>query len=271
MQKLIVALSAVLITGLAGFSITGGDAQEARILRPAQAKKIESEEVEREAARLSELELVQLADEDTDYYIQRTQETPRTPQFRTLNMRQGEAGTWQIVTLDKLALLLNTATGETFSLEKGEEGLHWRPIARPDQKMPALPRMPNFRELPDQPDLEEKLERLRKELRDTKGEARERIEKAIDELEQSRKRPGEGDKREKKDAEPRKYAERDEEAKRDAQDTEAALKDIEAKISDMKERYEDSDSVKERQKLEQAIKELKEKAEALRKERKTTR
>jgi hypothetical protein len=264
MQKLIVALSAVLITGLAGFSITGGDAQEARILRPAQAKKIEAEEVEREAARLTELELVQLADEDYDYYIQRAQETPRTPQFRTLSVRQGEAGTWQIVTLDKLAVLLNTATGETFSLEKGEEGLHWKPIARPDHMMPGLPRMPNFRELPDQPDLEEKLERLRKELRDTKGEARERIEKAIEELEQSRKR-------EKKDAEPRKYNERDEEAKRDAQDTEEALKDIEAKIADMKERYEESDSVKEREKLEKAIKELKEKAEALRKDRKTTR
>jgi hypothetical protein len=264
MQKLIVALSAVLITGLAGFSITGGDAQEARLIRPAQAKKIEVEEVKLEDERFAELKLVQLAEEEAfEVYLQRANEVP---QFRMLNVNQGQPGTWQIVTHDGLALLLNTATGETFSLQKNDEGLHWKPIARPQgMDVPMLPSMPNFRRSADKADrqgIEERLEALRDELRRTKGDGRDKLEKAIEELEKSLEKSNKED-----------VYKRDAEAKRerDKSDTEDALREIEEAIADLKARYEESDSVKEREKIEKAIAELKEKAEGLRKERKTTR
>lgn len=97
-------------------------------------------------------------------------------------------GTWQIVTHEKLVLLLNTASGETFRLREREGELHWQPIARPGAEGPR-PDMPRG-ERPDRPPverdgaqrLEDEVRMLREKLRNAHEDERPRIEARIKEL-----------------------------------------------------------------------------------------
>lgn len=108
-------------------------------------------------------------------------------------------GMWQIVTHEKLVLLLNTASGETYRLREHEGELHWQPIPRPghDGPRPDMPRgerprdpdMPRG-ERPDRPPveksgierLEDEIRMLREKLRSARDEERPRIEARIKEL-----------------------------------------------------------------------------------------
>lgn len=101
-------------------------------------------------------------------------------------------GMWQIVTHEKLVLLLNTASGETFRLREREGELHWQPIPRPDMPRGERPRdsdMPRG-DRPDRPPvekggierLEDEIRMLREKLRNARDEERPRIEARIKEL-----------------------------------------------------------------------------------------
>ncbi|MCB9895971.1 MAG: hypothetical protein H6839_16175 [Planctomycetes bacterium] len=276
MQKLIVASAAILITGVVGaFSVPGNDAQDAR----RETRRVETKEpriVEVEDGEI--IESVEL--KDGEWYVQRRRvETPRAPeaprggQPRMAEMpmmrMQGapQPGTWQIVTVRERALLLNTATGETFTLADGDGGLRWQPIPRPDMQprdmprgMPEMPRMPGMdrpnAERPNREQLEEKLEQLRKRLKESEGERREQVKKAIEELENTLEKMG------KRDREPEKGADRE----RLRDELQNAIGDIERKIAALKEKAEETDSKKEARKIEEQIGELKDKANALRKE-----
>jgi hypothetical protein len=247
MQKLIVALSAILLTGIAGgFAATGNVAQEARRER---APIIELDEDDATELRLAD-----------GVWLQR-QPAPRVIESRPgILFQNNQPGTWQIVTGREQMVLLNTATGETFRLVENKEGVHWQPIPRPmDERrsMPEMPRMPNprgDREMPRMDDLEAKLEAMRKELKGAKGEARERIERSIEELERAMERARDADKRQP--------------APRDRDDDAAnQLRELDEKIGKLKKKHEESDSIKDRAEIEQMIKELRSKAEKLKKER----
>jgi hypothetical protein len=179
MNKLIAALVAVLVTGAAGFTV----AQEAP--KPASPKlKI----VEREDAESVEAVLL----DESDVFVQRA---PKA-ELRYVNVQHNQAGTWQIVNVNNIALLLNTATGDTFSLEKGDEGLHWKPVLRPaPEKQPfarlALPQLPRLEkdaspkrdEANELREIEEAIEGLRKRHDESDSvKEREKIERAIKEL-----------------------------------------------------------------------------------------
>jgi hypothetical protein len=71
----------------------------------------------------------------------------------TYFMPTSQTGTWQIISHDKLALLLNTASGETFVLREQEGKLSWQPIPRPksEARRSALLPSPDFRVMPAQP------------------------------------------------------------------------------------------------------------------------
>jgi len=281
MQKLMVALGAILITGVVGgFSVGGNVAQDAGKER---VRIVELEESGDAELRYDELDTVEIIEQDGVYRLLQRQPAPRAEQRRMPGMGgPGQPGTWQITSGGDRTFLLNTATGDSYLLAKGEEGMHWQPIHRPMPEMPQVPRVPGprmERDFPQTPDLDEKLEALRKELRNAKGEARERIENAIEELELARKRVREGEKRdvqprEKREPQPRDKRDVEPKDKRDsdANDRERAidelkqkLEHVEQEMADIKERHAESDSVKEREKLEKAAKELAARAEELRK------
>ena len=275
MQKLIIAALAILVTGVIGaFSVPGNNAQDARReTRRTQADKPRVVEVE-------EGEIIE--GEDGDWFIQRrrvqTPDTPRQPQapqppmggnMPMMRMTQPQAGTWQVVSHDDILLLLNTASGETFMLDDNDDGLFWRPIPRPGmgqrdmpRGMPEMPRMPGMDrpngERPNREQLEQKLEQLHKRLKESEGERREQVKKAIEELENSLEKLGNRDR----------GNERNEGADRERRrdELQGAIEELERKIGALKEKANDTDSKKEARKIEEQIGELKDKANALRKE-----
>lgn len=226
MQKLISAGAAVLLIGIGAFSTSWTDAQRAP--RP-------------EAPREKEPPRVVFREKEDAHFVQMRREQPHP-------------GTWQVIPHHDTLLLLNSATGETFMLEGNDDGPFWRPVPRRgmERPEPARERMNPER-------VEQRLKELRKQLEKTRGEGRERIERAIEELERSRGKRGEE----------RDRPERDHE--RHMEELEEVMHELEEKIGDMKERWEESDSVREREKLEKAIKELKEEADRVRNELKELR
>jgi hypothetical protein len=156
--------------------------------------------------------------------------------------RPAQPGTWQIVPGDRYTFLLNTATGQSFRLDGVEGRLFWEPIQGPGMEG----RERRFG--PERPErAEQRLADLRARMKEARGEERERIERAIEELERTRedRRPG---------REP------------GPEDIEHRIKQIEEEIGDLKHRFKESDSVSERERLEKAIHEHAAEADRLRKE-----
>ena len=266
MQKLFVAVAAILVTGVVGaFSVPSNDAQDAERPRPVKTRIVEIEEtdgviIERGEERDGEWR-VELKREGKP----RASQAPGMPGIVGMPMMRmmQQAGTWQIATSEKHTLLLNTATGETFRLDATEGKYFWSPIKRPEAQRREMPRMPEFgREMPRREQLEEKLEGLRKKLKDTDGDRREQIKNAMKELEKALEKLGnrEGDRDE---------ADRD--AGREVDELEGALEDMEEEIAEVEKRLEKTDSKRESKELEKALDEMNKEAKELRKELKKLR
>ncbi|MBZ0137790.1 MAG: hypothetical protein K8I27_15600 [Planctomycetes bacterium] len=246
MQNLITAAAAVLLVGIGAFSAAHTDAQ-----RTTRGEVIEKDGeiiiVEEEVKPGAKITWAEKEDGRT---------TPGAPWG--LFAAPSRPGTWQVITHDDVILLLNTATGETFHLDDNDDGMFWKPIPRPDMRpMPALPRPEGDRRPQNAERVEQRLKELRKQLKNARGEDRQRLERAIEEIERARE-----------EGEPRGEGQRDRDADRERHlgELEDVINEIEEEVSNLKVRFEKSDSVREREKIENAIRELKQEAERVRKE-----
>lgn len=153
------------------------------------------------------------------------------------------AGTWEVIKLERAAILLNTASGETFQLVDGKDGMHWRMIPRVGEHRPEGRPAPDAGPDKRKEQFEERIRRYSEEL--------ERLRAEMDSL----GRPDE--KRPDKPAEKK----RDEPG---LDDLKELLEDVEERIVDLKERIEDSDNEDRRAKMKEELKVLAQKAEDLR-------
>lgn len=161
------------------------------------------------------------------------------------------AGTWEVIKLEKAAILLNTATGETFQLVDGKDGMHWRAIPRAGEHRPEG--RPEGRPGPDAgPDkqAQQRMERLRMHAEELERE----LERVRAELKGEGKRDG-------KKPDEKKPEKRDEPG---LDDLKELLEDVEERIVDLKERIEDSDNEDRRAKMKEELKALAQKAEDIR-------
>ena len=155
------------------------------------------------------------------------------------------AGTWEVIKLEKAAILLNTASGETFQLVDGKDGMHWRMIPRVGEHGRDLqPEPPGHRNEPSKPQLE-RAEKLRKHA--------EELERELERVRAELKGAGKG--------EEKRPEKRDEPGLDDLKDL---LEDVEESIVDLKERIEDSDNEDRRARMKEELKVLAQKAEDLR-------
>lgn len=178
----------------------------------------------------------------------RREAPPAMPEMR-MNQMPPAAGTWEVIKLEKAAILLNTATGQTFQLVEGKEGLHWRPIPRPDgREHDGRGDAPRDKPAPDKQALE-RAEKLRKHIDELERD----LERARAELK--------GVGREKSDEKKPDEKKRDEPG---IKDLENLLKDAEERIRDLKERIEETDNEDRRAKLKEELKALAQKADEVR-------
>lgn len=152
------------------------------------------------------------------------------------------AGTWEVIKLEKAAILLNTASGETFQLVDGKDSMHWRMIPRVGEHRPEGRPAPDAG--PDK-QAQQRMERLRNHA--------EELERELERVRAELKGAGKGDeKRPEKRDEP------------GLDDLKELLEDVEERIVDLKERIEDSDNEDRRAKMKEELKVLAQKAEDLR-------
>lgn len=237
MHKWIAATAAVVLTGALGIFSTGGDAQDARGTDKAPRPDIE-----------------------------RVEHAGVQPVQFVRGQQQQRPGTWGIVTHDKVVLLYNTASGQTFHLNEREGNLHWKPVPGPGHERPRHEN-PNRRERPDRgapspraprdldrmgkEDLENRLERMRERMREARGETRERLERAIHKIEEALEKRRKGD--------------RENRPGRAVDDLEDVMGDIEERLRDLEEKLGETENRRERRELKGAIDELREEAGKLRK------
>jgi hypothetical protein len=323
MQKLIVAAAAILITGVIGAHyVPTNDAQDtARESRTVTITE-DGKEVKHDVTQDVVIELVP-NDDGTFQLVQRRrgqaqgrgegrgqqpqrgrQAQPRGQQapqpgmggnMPMQRMMRPQPGTWQLVPVRDSALLLNTATGETFVLRGDGEDIHWQPLPGPGaqpremprdmpREMPGrdmprtdnpgrgMPRMPGMRggdqPRPGREQIQRKLDDLRQRLKNADGDRRDQIKNAIRELEQALKKLDGGDRGAGRDGDqPRKRDQgRDGDRGRHGDELRGALEDLRNQLGDLKKRYQDTDNKRERQKIEDQINEIKEKANQIRKE-----
>lgn len=158
-------------------------------------------------------------------------------------------GTWEVIKLEKAAILLNTATGQTFQLVEGKEGLHWKPIPRPDaREHDGRGDAPRDKPAPDKLELE-RAEKLRKHIEELERD----LERARAEL----KGAG-GDRPDAKKPDAKKPDEPN------INELEKLLKNAEERILDLKERIEETDNEDRRAKLKEELKALSQKADEVR-------
>jgi hypothetical protein len=154
MFKFIAALVAVVAAGLGGaILVPRADAQavDEPVIVIQEDEAVE--QVRRFAEpRQSEFLAKQFAELGNANLLHRWVQAQGQP-AATYFMPTSQTGTWQIVSHDKLALLLNTASGETFVLREQEGRLSWQPIPRPKSDAPrvAVFPSPDFRAKPAQP------------------------------------------------------------------------------------------------------------------------
>jgi hypothetical protein len=126
MTRWIAAAVAIVAAGIGGaILVPSADAQEAKSEGPVVVLETEEREVEVAKDGWDVPDRLTLP----TYFTWRSAPATRT----ALVAGHGQPGTWQIVTHEKMVLLLNTASGDTFHLrEDGVGGVKWEPIPRPE-------------------------------------------------------------------------------------------------------------------------------------------
>jgi hypothetical protein len=150
MFKFIAALIAVVAAGLGGaILVPRADAQPVAIIQRDEALEQVGRLAEPRQSEYLAKQFAELGNASLLHEWFQAQARPTATYF----MPTSQTGTWQIVSHDKLALLLNTASGETFVLREQEGKLSWQPIPRPKSEAPrvAVFPSPDFRAKPAEP------------------------------------------------------------------------------------------------------------------------